>query len=451
MINMKFIMQTIVLTLFLIGTTAASEETNHHHSEDKPHVCFGLGAHIGVYRGGLQARLLFNDMIGITLKGYGDWTLQGGGGLGEFTYKIPLKSNLKPYFLLGGGYHIQEIDTMFNERRYKTRLGIGTLRAALGAELRFGKFKKHGLSLEAGYFHGTAEYKASMTDIGSSSVEDNTKEYKLEPFTGQLLYNYYFCKTKPVDSDGDGLIDPDDACPNEPEDFDGFKDEDGCPEYDNDNDGLADTVDNCPNSPEDIDGFEDVNGCPDFDNDNDGLADTVDNCPNSPEDIDGFEDENGCPDFDNDKDTIPDTTDACPDDPETYNGFEDKDGCSDELPQAPEIERGAIILKGVTFESGSSLLKPESFEILDEVVTSLREWSEINIEVQGHTDNTGSAESNKILSQNRADAVIDYFMAQGIKKNRLSSTGHGEDIPIADNSTSEGRAKNRRVELHRID
>ena len=111
------------------------------------------------------------------------------------------------------------------------------------------------------------------------------------------------CAPKPVgDRDGDGILDNVDKCPDQPEDKDGFEDEDGCPDPDNDKDGIADISDKCPNEPEDKDKFEDDDGCPDPDNDTDGLADADDKCPNEPEDKDGFEDADGCPDPDNDKD-----------------------------------------------------------------------------------------------------------------------------------------------------
>jgi hypothetical protein len=99
-----------------------------------------------------------------------------------------------------------------------------------------------------------------------------------------------------IDSDGDGIPDDVDQCPDMPEDKDGFQDEDGCPDFDNDNDGIYDSQDQCPNEPEDFDGFEDSDGCPDFDNDKDGIPDKLDKCPNTPEDIDGYQDEDGCPD-----------------------------------------------------------------------------------------------------------------------------------------------------------
>jgi len=166
------------------------------------------------------------------------------------------------------------------------------------------------------------------------------------------------------DRDGDGIVDLLDLCPDEPEDWDGVRDSDGCPDPDNDNDGIPDAVDKCPNDPEDKDGFQDEDGCPEPDNDGDGIVDLYDACPNEkedglgkrpndgcpsthedadgdgipdaadkcpeePEDKDGWQDEDGCPDYDNDGDGIPDTYDACPNEPEDVDGFEDDDGCPD--------------------------------------------------------------------------------------------------------------------------
>jgi hypothetical protein len=166
------------------------------------------------------------------------------------------------------------------------------------------------------------------------------------------------------DRDHDGVYDVDDKCPDQPEDRDGFQDDDGCPDLDNDNDGIPDATDKCPNDPEDLDQFEDEDGCPDPDNDKDGIPDindacpnaaedhkgkrpndgcpssaedsdgdgvpdTIDKCPDDPEDRDGFQDDDGCPDLDNDNDGIPDNFDSCPNDAEDPDGFEDDDGCPD--------------------------------------------------------------------------------------------------------------------------
>ncbi len=136
------------------------------------------------------------------------------------------------------------------------------------------------------------------------------------------------------DSDNDGVLDEFDLCPDEPEDHDGFEDEDGCPDPDNDQDGILDIYDRCPDEREDKDGFEDEDGCPDIDNDQDGILDVNDRCPNQPETFNGYQDEDGCPDTlpDIDGDGIPDREDKCPEEPETYNGFQDEDGCPDKRP-----------------------------------------------------------------------------------------------------------------------
>lgn len=102
---------------------------------------------------------------------------------------------------------------------------------------------------------------------------------------------------------------------------------------DADQDGIPDNQDECKNEPEDMDGFEDEDGCPDYDNDSDGIYDSHDSCPDKPEDFDGFQDEDGCPDPDNDNDGIPDADDDCPLKPESVNGYKDSDGCPDEAPE----------------------------------------------------------------------------------------------------------------------
>ncbi|MBN1163822.1 MAG: thrombospondin type 3 repeat-containing protein, partial [Candidatus Krumholzibacteriota bacterium] len=127
----------------------------------------------------------------------------------------------------------------------------------------------------------------------------------------------------PQDRDKDGIEDKVDKCIDEPEDFDGFEDDDGCPDQDNDADGIRDDVDQCPDLAEDNDGFQDEDGCPDLDNDGDGIPDVEDNCPGEPEDFDGFEDSDGCPDIlqDSDNDGVPDDVDKCPLKQEDLDGF----------------------------------------------------------------------------------------------------------------------------------
>ncbi|MBL8025880.1 MAG: OmpA family protein [Fibrobacteres bacterium] len=249
------------------------------------------------------------------------------------------------------------------------------------------------------------------------------------------------------DNDRDGILDIRDKCPNEAEDFDGFEDQDGCPELDNDRDGIADVSDKCPNEPEDKDKFEDQDGCPESDNDQDGIQDASDRCSSEPEDLDGFEDTDGCPEFDNDKDGLADAKDKCPNLPETVNKFQDEDGCPDEkIAEVPP----KIVLEGVNFKTGSAELTYESFAILDKQIASLIAYPDVCIEISGHTDNVGKRESNLTLSQDRAASVRTYMVSKGVPENRIIAVGKGPDEPIGDNRKADERAKNRRIEMYRI-
>ncbi len=250
------------------------------------------------------------------------------------------------------------------------------------------------------------------------------------------------------DTDGDGLVDSKDKCPLEPEDKDGFQDADGCPDPDNDQDGVLDGADRCRDVPEDIDDFEDNDGCPDEDNDKDGLKDLEDNCPDAAEDRDSFKDDDGCPDPDNDGDGILDVDDNCVDVPENKNGYQDSDGCPDEQPLA-RIEGCKIIIgEKVYFDTNKATIKAVSFPLLNEVARIIRENPGIQrIDIEGHTDSDGSGAYNRGLSDKRAKSVRKYLIGQGIAGNKLTGKGYGEDKPIADNTTPEGKEQNRRVEF----
>jgi OmpA-OmpF porin, OOP family len=213
---------------------------------------------------------------------------------------------------------------------------------------------------------------------------------------------------------------------------------------DRDGDGIPDEVDQCPDVPEDKDGFQDEDGCPDYDNDNDGIPDLQDQCPSEPEDKDGFQDMDGCPDFDNDKDGIADSVDKCPNNPETVNGYKDDDGCPDEKPV--EIKQ-KLVLRGVNFKTASAELLEESYYVLEQVYNSLEAYPNVKVEIDGHTDNQGGADYNKVLSYERAKTVMNYLVMRGISADRLVARGFGKEQPVASNNTAEGRAQNRRVEI----
>ena len=285
------------------------------------------------------------------------------------------------------------------------------------------------------------------------------------------------------DRDGDGIKDDVDQCPDEPEDFDGFKDEDGCPDPDNDNDGILDVNDRCinepedrdgdqdadgcpegsdgdrdgdgildkndkcPDEPEDKDGFQDADGCPDPDNDKDGIPDKQDQCPNDPEDKDGFQDADGCPDPDNDKDGIPDVIDKCPNEPETFNGFQDEDGCPDKGSVIIQ-ENNIIILDKIKFETGSAKILPESDPILDAVTSAIVHHPEfLLLEVAGHADERGDDALNLRLTQARVNSVMAALIHRGVPADHLRSKGYGEYCPEDPAHTPAAYDANRRVEF----
>jgi OOP family OmpA-OmpF porin len=252
------------------------------------------------------------------------------------------------------------------------------------------------------------------------------------------------------DNDQDGILDIDDECPLIPEDLDGDADADGCPEGNNsdrDGDGIPDNDDQCPDDPEDFDKFEDEDGCPDPDNDKDGIRDVNDLCPNDPEDKDGFRDEDGCPDPDNDRDRILDVNDQCPNDPETYNGIDDKDGCPDKGKVLIE-DNQILILEKIYFETDSAEIQQRSYPIIDAVAATLIGNPQIRlVEIQGHADERSSDEYNIRLTRDRAAAVLEAIVQRGVDRRTMRSAGYGERCAIDPGHNETAWEKNRRVEF----
>ena len=254
-----------------------------------------------------------------------------------------------------------------------------------------------------------------------------------------------------ADNDADGIPDGQDQCPNDPEDDDDWMDNDGCPDNDNDKDSILDVADRCPTDPETPNGYLDEDGCPDEepvdDTDGDGYRDDVDRCPYDAEDFDQFQDEDGCPELYNDTDGIPDTQDNCVNVREVFNGIDDEDGCPDE--GRVVIEQNNIrILEKIYFDFGKATIQARSNELLDEIAATISSHPELKrIRVEGHTDSVGDELKNLRLSQARAEAVVSALIARGVPQDRLLAVGFGEQQPIADNETEDGRQQNRRVEF----
>ncbi|MBL7923139.1 MAG: OmpA family protein [Bacteroidia bacterium] len=258
----------------------------------------------------------------------------------------------------------------------------------------------------------------------------------------------------PLDRDGDGIADFSDACP----DLAGKSSAKGCPDKDGDSvtdsidrcvevaglvtsdpatngcpdrdgDGITDADDRCP----DLKGSAALKGCPD--SDEDGLIDPDDRCPQEK----GLAALRGCPD--RDADNIADLDDKCPD----VAGIEANKGCPEVKEEVKQLFTQA--LQGIQFETGKAVIRKVSHTILDNVVKVMTENPAWLLEINGHTDSTGDKASNIDLSQRRADAVKAYLQGKGIAAERLTAKGYGDTVPVADNKSSAGRAKNRRVEF----
>jgi OmpA-OmpF porin, OOP family len=251
----------------------------------------------------------------------------------------------------------------------------------------------------------------------------------------------------PVDTDGDLIVDSEDACPTVP----GVRTDDpktnGCPPPgDRDGDGVLDPEDACPDQPGPRSDDPKTNGCPLPDRDGDGVLDTDDACPDEPGDKTDDPTTNGCPPpKDRDGDGILDAEDACPDAPGPMNEDPKKNGCP-----VARVEKGQIrIREQVQFAYNSANILRNSNFILEAVKNILESNPQIRkVQIQGHTDSKGSDAFNLGLSKRRAQAVVTWLTKNGIDKTRLEAQGFGEAQPLDSNDTEEGRAVNRRVEFH---
>ncbi len=291
-------------------------------------------------------------------------------------------------------------------------------------------------------------FEPSIGDADGDGIKDDVDRCVLDPEDWDAFEDEDGCPEP--DDDRDGLLDVDDVCPRIPEDRDGTEDDDGCPEgneADRDGDGLQDVVDECPDDPEDRDEFEDEEGCPDPDNDADGRLDPDDLCPDDPEDVDRFDDLDGCPDPDNDDDRILDVDDTCPDDPERYNGTEDEDGCPDT--GIADLGDGGIgIMRPIEFETDSAVIRASSFDVVDAVAATMRGNPQVRlVEVQGHADERAPDDYNLQLTRERAAAVLEALALRGVEAERLRSAGYGERCPRDPRHVAAAWERNRRVEF----
>ncbi len=328
-------------------------------------------------------------------------------------------SVVDPFAEIGGGY------------TWVSDIGAGTINGGVGVNIWFSE--QVGLTLQSAYKHSFEDYlnshfqhmlgiaiKFGGTDTDGDGIYD--KDDACPEVPGLEIFNG--CP----DSDGDGIEDSKDRCPNDA----GPKEFDGCP--DSDGDGVPDIDDACPNEA----GLAELNGCPDADGD--GIADKDDECPNEA----GPAENNGCPWPDKDGDGIYDKDDLCPDIP----GVVANRGC----PEVTEAVRKTLndYAKTILFDTGKATIKDRSAEVLQNIVAILNEYSFAKFTIDGHTDSVGSESLNQKLSEERAYSVMNYLIENGVASNRLKAAGYGESRPIADNKTRSGRKTNRRVEINLI-
>ncbi|MFD1469336.1 OmpA family protein [Hymenobacter caeli] len=378
-------------------------------------------------------------------------------GLG-FKFKLPIKDEffVHPYILVQPGFTWVNSDyvngarpTVISNHTY----GAFDAQGALGLDFRLSPGAS--LFLQAGQHFIITPDDARLDGVSSNSVTILNKYDRYLQFSAGLTFNL----GKAKDTDGDGVADRKDKCPDTPA---GVKvDATGCP-LDTDGDGVADYQDKCP----DVKGLAALQGCPDADGD--GVADADDKCPNTPAGV--KVDATGCP-VDTDGDKVPDYLDKCPNTPAGVkvdatgcpvdtdgDGVPDyQDKCPDRA--GPASNQGCPEMKAedkkvlneatkyIQFAYNKATLLPVSYKRLDQIVSVLNNYPDYSLGMSGHTDDVGNEAFNLRLSYDRAEAVRAYLIAKGIVATRIEARGYGKLKPIASNKTKAGQALNRRVEM----
>ena len=292
------------------------------------------------------------------------------------------------------------------------------------------------------------DYKKNMSDNGRGSVN-------MLDDGGSMRYSVGFSvKFGGTDTDGDGIYDKHDACPEVPglEEFNGCPDSDGdgikdsedtCPllagtlEFegcpDTDGDGVSDNNDACPNTA----GLASLEGCPDTDGDK--IVDSKDKCPK----VAGPKENDGCPWPDSDGDSVLDKDDDCP----SEAGTVANNGCPEIYPSDEALAQLVEYSRTINFAFDSAKFTDGTPPVLDAIVEILIAYPKANFSVEGHCDNKGSTKVNQKISDKRANAVVEYLTKSGVADSRLTAKGFGETNPIDSNGTKAGRANNRRVEI----
>jgi OOP family OmpA-OmpF porin len=412
---------------FLDDFNAADYIRNYSLSDALKNGQFGKHSNAGLalsYQQGISNHFDFSSSVSASFPSY---TLHNGRVLANNSLLLELEASLitkmlhdnhlfDPYLQTGIGFSNYEI-------WYGVFAHVGAgLQVRLSGEAFFLLSAQYRLGL-TGFVNNHFYYSAGV--IGNLLRKKKSK--KQEPLLQQPVLP---TKTEVpvIDRDGDGVPDSLDACPDVP----GAKQYNGCP--DTDGDGIPDNLDKCPGTP----GFAKYGGCPVPDTDGDGIDDEHDSCRT----VVGVSRYNGCPVPDSDGDGVNDDFDKCPHTP----GSIENNGCP--VIKESIARKIAYDAKNIYFETGSYKLLAVSFAPLNDVIRILQEDKDLRIDIEGHTDNVGGKEMNQVLSDNRANTVMNYLIAKGhIDAKRLSAAGFGLTRPVTDNKNAKHRALNRRVEF----
>ena len=336
------------------------------------------------------------DPRGMVVSNPGDITFFGVDGIIRYSFQDMIKSKwLEPSAHIGGGY------TFFGDA------SAGTVNGGVGVTIWF--TEGVGLFFQSSYKHSYDDTRTVNVDVPGYMQHAAGLTFK---FGGK-------------DTDGDGIYDKEDSCP----EVAGLAEFNGCP--DTDGDGIVDAEDACV----DVKGTKMMKGCPDADGD--GVADKDDKCPS----VKGAKENAGCPWPDTDGDSVLDKDDKCP----TVAGTVANNGCPEVT--ADTMKKLNEYGKTILFNSGKASFQKQAFPILQAMTAILKEYPTANFSLEGHTDNTGSDVLNQKLSEERAAAVKDFLVENGINASRLTSKGFGESTPVESNKTAKGKANNRRVEV----
>ncbi|WP_048920255.1 OmpA family protein [Rufibacter radiotolerans] len=404
-----------------------------------------------------------SNTVTYNVTGFGPGRFDDEVGTANFGLKLKLNNGkilsetsfLQPYLIAGLGAHYASVEAYLPVARPG---GTNTFKYDEG-QLRLNYMGGAGIGFKIS--DGLSLFAQTTLNYPTTNLLDGVSNPNSDELMDRYLQHQFgvsFGLGKAKDTDGDGVSDRRDKCPDTPA---GVQvDKEGCP-LDGDKDGVADYLDKCPTEA----GTAALEGCPD--KDGDGIRDSEDECP----DVAGTAATRGCPDADGDG--VADKNDTCPGTPAgtrvDANGCpvvldKDGDGVNDDVDRCPDVAGSAANMgcpaldvedstymarvPKIEFEFNRAVLKKTSYTTLDRIATMLGKYPHYNLRISGHADHIGSNEYNQELSVRRAESAKSYFTnTKGIASDRVITEGFGEERPIAPNTTNSGRAKNRRAEF----